>query len=274
MIDRGAVRQLLGAAATVLIGAGIAWADPPMRVTACGSDTQAGAGLNLAQALGAGGEIQFSCPAGTTIRVTGRYPLKQNTVIDGGDTVTLDGHGSFGPMLTSVSSANVILRRITFRGFAQKPPPPPGGGKSLGRIPVAVPPWRCHSAWAATGHRRLRFAPMFFGIMMAAHLPARSPLPIRSKRRATAARRNQSSRLSPSCHQPRSCSATTASLTIGAVAELRSRPIWHIPAGWVSQAISSWGTAVQLMGGGGGGLGGGLQLVMRWLSRIGAAGGG
>src|SRR5207248_2223866 len=108
--------------------------DPPMRVTACGSDTQAGAGLNLAQALGAGGEIQFSCPAGTTIRVTGRYPLKQNTVIDGGDTVTLDGHGSFGPMLTSVSSANVILRRITFRGFAQKPPPPPGGGKSLGRI--------------------------------------------------------------------------------------------------------------------------------------------
>ena len=104
MINSGAVRQLLGAATTVLIGAGIAWAGPPARVTACDSDT--GAGFNLAQALAAGGEIQFSCPAGTTIRVTGRYVLKQNTIIDGGDAVTLDGHGSFGPMLTS--SQNII----------------------------------------------------------------------------------------------------------------------------------------------------------------------
>src|SRR5947208_16224946 len=119
MIGSAAVRQLLGAATTVLIGAGVAWADP-LRVTACDSDT--GAGFNLAQALAAGGEIQFSCPAGTTIRVTGRYVLKQNTVIDGGDTVTLDGHGSVGPMLTSMQGANVTLRRITFRGFAQKPP--------------------------------------------------------------------------------------------------------------------------------------------------------
>ena len=136
MIDSGAVRQLLGAATAVLIGAGIALADPPARVTACGSDTQTGAGLNLAQALGAGGEIGFSCPAGTTIRVTGRYVLKQNTVIDGGDAVTLDGGGSIGPMLSS--SQNIILRRITLRGFAQKPPPAPGGGISLGRIHGSV----------------------------------------------------------------------------------------------------------------------------------------
>jgi hypothetical protein len=137
MINSGAVRQLLGAAITVLIGAGIAWAGPPARVTACDSDT--GAGFNLAQALAAGGEIQFSCPAGTTIRVTGRYVLKQNTIIDGGDAVTLDGHGSFGPMLTTVSSANVILRRITFRGFAQKPPRTPAPGFiSLGKIHGSV----------------------------------------------------------------------------------------------------------------------------------------
>ena len=106
------------------------------------------------------------------------------------------------------------------------------------------------------GHRRLRFAPMFFGIMTAAHLLARSPLPIRSKRRATAARRNQSSRRSPSCRQPRSCSAITASPTIGAVAEVRSRPIWHIPAGWfprgdlfVGNSATGDGGAVAVSGG-------------------------
>ena len=113
-----------------MIGAGVAWGDPPGPVTACSSDTQTGAGLNLAQALGFGGEVRFSCPAGTSIRVTGRYVLKQNTVIDGGDAVTLDGHGSFGPMLTSVSSNKVTLRRITFRGFVQVAPVLPGPAPS------------------------------------------------------------------------------------------------------------------------------------------------
>ncbi len=130
MRTRGTARRSVVTAAMLLLGAGIAWADPPGPVTACSSDTQTGAGLNLAQALAAGGEIKFSCPAGSTIRVTGRYVLKQNTVIDGGDAVTLDGHGSVGPMLTSVQGAQVALRRITFRGFVQEPPVLPGPSPS------------------------------------------------------------------------------------------------------------------------------------------------
>jgi hypothetical protein len=102
----------------------LAHADPPGPVRACVSDTQAGAGLNLAQALGFGGVIRFACPPGSVIRVFGRYVLNASTLIDGGDAIVLDGRGVAGPMLTS--SLNVILRRITIRGFAQRPPLKPG----------------------------------------------------------------------------------------------------------------------------------------------------
>ena len=72
--------------------------------------------------------------------MTGRYVLGVSTLIEGGDIVTLDGHGAIGPMLTS--STNVILRRITVRGFAQKArapgPPNPGEGLSIGRITGSV----------------------------------------------------------------------------------------------------------------------------------------
>jgi predicted outer membrane repeat protein len=134
-----AARISLLAVTALLFGAGIAKADPPGPVKACVSDTQVGAGLNLAQALAAGGVIRFDCQAGSTIRVTGRYVLKVSTLIDGGDAVTLDGHGTFGPMLSS--SKNIILRRLTLRGFAQKPPAPPGPGgrvKTIGRITGSV----------------------------------------------------------------------------------------------------------------------------------------
>jgi hypothetical protein len=109
-------------ALTLFLGAAPALADPPGPVTACASDTQTGAGLNLARALAFGGVIRFNCPPGTTIRMTGRYVLSVSTLIDGGDTVTLDGQGAFGPMLRA--SANVILRRLTVRGFAQRPARP------------------------------------------------------------------------------------------------------------------------------------------------------
>ena len=133
---RGAVRAWSLAALT-LLAARAALADPPGPVTACASDTQAGAGLNLAQALAFGGVIRFNCPAGSTIRVNGRYVLSVATLIDGGDAVTLDGHGAFGPMLRA--SANVILRRLTVRGFAQRPTTPANGpGKALGRLTGSV----------------------------------------------------------------------------------------------------------------------------------------
>ena len=111
-------------------------ADPPGPVKACVSDTQNGAGLNLAQALHFGGVIRFDCPRGTVIRVTGRYVLGVSTLIEGGDIVTLDGHGMFGPMISS--SSNVILRRITVRGFSQRPPPAPGTVQSIGRVTGSV----------------------------------------------------------------------------------------------------------------------------------------
>ncbi|MCU1266826.1 MAG: hypothetical protein JWM21_3144 [Acidobacteria bacterium] len=123
--------KLLLAATAVLIMVGIARADPPGPVKACTSDTQKGAGLNLAQALAAGGVIRFACPAGTVIRVTGRYVLTVSTLIEGGDLVTLDGHGSFGPMLTSSKTINVILRRLTVRGFALKLRPTGGLGRMI-----------------------------------------------------------------------------------------------------------------------------------------------
>jgi len=127
-------RRLLASIAMSL-AAGTAAADPPGPVTACASDTQIGAGLNLAQALAAGGVIRFACQPGSTIRVTGHYTLHGSTLIDGGDAVTLDGHGGVGPMLSA--SENVILRRLTVRGFAQKPIVPTPG-KSLGRITGSV----------------------------------------------------------------------------------------------------------------------------------------
>ena len=116
-MTRGLIRTSLLAAMTLLLGVGSAWAE--MWVTACDSDTQSGAGLNLAQALVAGGVIRFQCPTGSTIRVTGHYTLTRSTLIDGGDAVTLDGHGAFGLLLTAAE--NIVLRHITLRGFTSVP---------------------------------------------------------------------------------------------------------------------------------------------------------
>lgn len=105
-------------------------------VTACASDTQAGAGVNLAQALAVGGIVRFSCPPNTVMRITGRYTLAGSTLIEGGDAVTLDGNGIVGPMLQT-GPGNVILRRIAVRGFT-RPPPSAGIGRALGRPPGTV----------------------------------------------------------------------------------------------------------------------------------------
>lgn len=104
-------------------------------VSACASDTQPGA--NLAKALAAGGVIRFACPPGATIRMTGQYVLTGSTLVDGGDAVTLDGRGIFGPLLSARS--NLILRRLTLRGFAQRPIRPASPGfLTIGRLTGSV----------------------------------------------------------------------------------------------------------------------------------------
>ncbi|MCU1292238.1 MAG: hypothetical protein JWP08_1088, partial [Bryobacterales bacterium] len=107
-------------------------------VTACSTDTQSGAGRNLAQALQAGGSIRFSCPPNTSIRITQGNVLRKDTVIDGEDKVTLDGHGLRAVLLNSVAQS-VVLRRLTIRGMAQPPAPTADPGfVTLGRLRGSV----------------------------------------------------------------------------------------------------------------------------------------
>ncbi len=115
-----------------LLPAKAAWAVTTVRL--CDSDTQAGAGPNLQQALAGGGTIVFACPR-ASVRVTSPHRVPPDTVLDGGDAVTLDGHGLPGPFITS-SSGRVFVRRITIRNFTGRPPsrPPAPGYLSLGRL--------------------------------------------------------------------------------------------------------------------------------------------
>ncbi len=93
-------------------------------VTACGSDTQNGAGTNLAQAIASSGSIRFQCPANSVITVTGHYKLKAGLVMDGGGAVTLDGGGMQDPFITTWTP--IALRNIGLRNFG-KPPVLPDG---------------------------------------------------------------------------------------------------------------------------------------------------
>jgi hypothetical protein len=107
--------QVIGFVLLALCAARPAVADAT--VTACASDKQTGAGTNLAQALAAGGVIFFRCPAGSVIRISDHYDLPGPVRIDGGGTVTLDGGGVARTFLTA--RQNIILRRITLKGFAR-----------------------------------------------------------------------------------------------------------------------------------------------------------
>lgn len=62
-----------------LIAAGVVRADAV--VTLCSTDTQAGGGVNMRDAIAGGGKITFACPAGAVIRVTQRHNLDNVTEI-------------------------------------------------------------------------------------------------------------------------------------------------------------------------------------------------
>lgn len=81
-------------------------------VTACASDVQAGAGLNLATALAGGGTVTFACKAGTTISVTQSHAVGGTVVVDGGNRVTLVA-SSYRAMF--LVSGDLTLRHLVLR---------------------------------------------------------------------------------------------------------------------------------------------------------------
>lgn len=115
-----------GVAAFALVVASAA-ADAEQIVRACGSDTEAGAGLNLADALARGGLIYVACPATTRLRITRNYTVPANTVLHGNGTAVLDGSGTRGTFLSS-TAGTLAFRRITLANFQrlQSRPAEPG----------------------------------------------------------------------------------------------------------------------------------------------------
>jgi predicted outer membrane repeat protein len=106
------MRKLLGLA---LIGTGLLHG---ATVTLCGSDTQAGAGVNFAAAMKSGGIINFSCgPSGGTIRLSQTYTISSRTVISAGGNVLLDVDPAHTPltMFRIVGSVELMLQTISLR---------------------------------------------------------------------------------------------------------------------------------------------------------------
>ena len=86
-------------------------------VTLCQTDIQVGApkDKNLAQAIQTGGRIRFSCPAGTTLRITREHFINTATELDGGNKVILDAQNATN-MFRAVSGGHVFtLRDIVLR---------------------------------------------------------------------------------------------------------------------------------------------------------------
>jgi predicted outer membrane repeat protein len=77
-------------------------------VTACLNDTQAGAGLNLRDALATGGTVTFACKPGQTIDVT-QHVVSGTTLVDGGGAVTLRA--------ISLAAMFIVPGDLTLRGL-------------------------------------------------------------------------------------------------------------------------------------------------------------
>jgi hypothetical protein len=91
-----------------VLGLGLGLAAHGMTVTHCSTDVDTSSiRTSLAEAIQAGGQIRFSCPAGTVMKVTGRYQVPAGTHIDGGSRVTLDAQGLAGPIFRSFGSLSI-----------------------------------------------------------------------------------------------------------------------------------------------------------------------
>jgi len=115
-------RRLLASIALCAVGHA---AEAVTVVNLCASDRQAPTSpsqRNLQAALVIGGEIQFSCPQGTVLRITGEHSINGNTTIDGGSRVTLDAQGR-NLFRADWAGATLTLRNIRLQN----------GGQVLGR---------------------------------------------------------------------------------------------------------------------------------------------
>jgi predicted outer membrane repeat protein len=96
-------------------------------VTACATDVQTGAGLNLTDALAGGGAVKFACKAGTTIAVTRTHAIGGTVDVDGGNAVTLTANSYRAIFLVA---GDLTLRQLALRqpyvAFGSARPDPSG----------------------------------------------------------------------------------------------------------------------------------------------------
>ena len=104
-----------------------------LEVTACASDTQAGAGTNLKQAIAAGGVVTFRCAAGTRLLVADSHSLPADTVIDGGGAVTLVVRLDIAPAFVVGANQRLTITRLRLEGDRRVP-----GGRTPGITTVLV----------------------------------------------------------------------------------------------------------------------------------------
>jgi len=107
------------AAAVLLCLVARAWAGG--EVTACGSDVQTRAGLNLRDAVAGGGAVTFACPAGTTLLVTMTHQLTSAVQIDGRGRITLKASPTVPMFRAGLSVPQVVFSNLAFGGAEAVP---------------------------------------------------------------------------------------------------------------------------------------------------------
>jgi predicted outer membrane repeat protein len=98
--------------AACVTAASVSAQSPQAIVTRCGSDVDAG-GMNLTQALAAGGNVTFRCGGPATIKITKSHSVDQSVFIDGGGNVTLDGGGTSSFLIATKPTVSVQLQNVT-----------------------------------------------------------------------------------------------------------------------------------------------------------------
>jgi predicted outer membrane repeat protein len=98
--------------AACVTAASVSAQSPRAIVNRCGSDVDAG-GMNLTQALAAGGDVTFSCGGPATIKITKSHSVDRSVFIDGGGNVTLDGGGTSSFLIATKPTVGIQLQNVT-----------------------------------------------------------------------------------------------------------------------------------------------------------------